>query len=236
MRSYTPSSMRLSLCLLLLAAASLPTAAQTADPDASGIFGETGTSVGYSGDGIGLTHTLRATVGYRFPSGVHLAATGHEGGSTRYGTLSFGPEVGYTQSIAPSTTLRLRLDGRASYFTGGALSGQGVQRTAYTSVAEGTLTRRFNLGRGVSFAATGGLYGGLVRTSDLDAGVRGQVEAGTFAEAGPVLGLQAEFNALGGRFAIGPHVGVPLLTKSRTVPGVGPLYESRQRSLVSFSF
>ncbi len=98
------------------------------------------------------------------------------------------------------------------------------------------MTRRFDVGRGLTVAATGGAYASTLRLSGLDSPTTSASRTG--AEAGVLAGLQLDFGALGGHFAIGPNLAIPVASPG-PLGGQGALpymSKTRNRSFVTFSF
>lgn len=211
-----------ALALAAPLAFSLPATAQVA-PDSvaleasallapaveTGLFVEARAGGGYGGSVTGVITAAQASIGYRLPSGLSLGATAY---GLTYGsetaTFAFGPDVRYSRALDARTMLNLRASGSAGF----ASFGSKTQATGLGSLVEASATRRFGVGGGVTLAATGGAYGGISRSFALttqSGALRGEE---TTADAGILAGLQAEFNALGGRFAIGPVVSLPVVS------------------------
>lgn len=233
-----------ALTLAALFVLALPAAAQPVAPPTTpsgptldaGLFGELGVSPGYSSR-LGVLHETRAVVGYRLPSGVTMALAASVDGGDAFSTLAVGPEIGLTRSLGSGTTVALRADGRASFVRGDHLAGAGYQPASLSAYAEGVVTRQIGLGRGLDLALTGGLYGAFGRRLDVGYApgtVVGNRVGGPYAEAGAVVGVQLEFDALGGRFSIGPAGNVPL-TATESARG-GGLTDGRRAGLVRFRF
>ncbi|MDT0632113.1 hypothetical protein [Rubrivirga litoralis] len=222
--------------------ASEAAASETAPPVGSlptGFFGEVSASGGYGGSGIGLITTRTGAIGYHLPSGLSVGAYASR---SDFGDIStsfvIGPEVQYERALSDRTTLNLDLNGGLGFYRGLGADVAQYRANGVGSRLEGSVTRRFALGRGVSLATTGGLYGGATYSlNDSDFAFDRGAKLG--AHAGAILGLQAEFEAFGGRFAIGPYGGVPLVS-TETLGGIGfDAYRSRggrSRGLIGFTF
>lgn len=216
----------------------LETSALLPSPDATGLYVEAEAGGGY-GSSLGVIVGTRVSLGYRLPSGLSLGATATH---IRYGdratSFAFGPDVRYSQALDARTTLNLRASGTVG-FTDGLSADSRFQANGVGGLVEASATRRFGLGGGVTLAATGGAYGGVSRAFAVTdpGGVYGR-DADVGADAGVLVGLQAEFNALGGRFAVGPYGGFPVMsTRDSRLVGAGTgLYRGtvRSRGLITY--
>lgn len=230
-------------CLLaVLALAVVPAAtAQVAfsHQTDSGVYAEAGAGGGY-GTSIGLTAVGTAAVGYQLPNGLAVGVhTTVASIGSRHSSVVVGPEVRYSHLLDPRTSLDLHASGSVGFYRGSALEASGYPTTALGMEVGGSATRRFNLGRGVALATTGGLFGGVARTLDRSTGlgITAEPAPDVHAYAGVTVGAQIEFEALGGRFAIGPYGSIPVVTTNR---GIGaapfPTGGGPTRGLITFSF
>lgn len=203
-----------------------PLAAQEAapptPPDEPGLYGEVGAGFGYSSS-LGVLAAGSAAVGYRLPSGlavgVHAARADF---GDHHSALAVGPEARYARPLGANTTLNLHASGTVGLYRGAAFEADGYRLTGLGAEVAGAATRRFGLGRGVTLAATGGLFGGVTHTAeaDLAPSFGASRSAGLGAHAGVVVGAQVEFKVLGGRLAVGPYAYVPLVSMG-SAPGYG---------------
>ena len=197
----------LALALVPLAAAAQPTVPNL-EP---GVYGSVGLSGGYGGSNVGALGAAEGAVGYRLPSGLGLGVYVAGGTASGQSVVAFGPEVTFSRALDARTTLDLHGNGTVALYRGPALEAAGFQSTGVGARLEGSVTRRFDLGRGVRLATTGGIFGGVTRSLGLEAASGPALEGGLGAHAGVVAGVQLEFEALGARFAVGPVLAVPVV-------------------------
>lgn len=227
----------LALSLVTLAALATAPSAQPTSSAAPGFYGRAGVNGGYWGGNFGVVSAPSVAAGVRLPSGLEIGGYVTRVGYGRQASvLAFGPEVSITRALGPSTTLDLRATGGVGLYSGNEYNAayQGV--TGLAAALEANVTRRFDLGRGIDLATTGGAYASAVRLSGFDSPTAPTSEIGS--DAGVLVGVQLEFDALGGRFAIGPSGGLSLLNSGQlgtlgAIPYLGTL---RNRGLISFSF
>lgn len=224
--------------------------AQTASPitdagpvdSSTGLYAEVGAGGGYGGSQTGAIVGGRVALGYRLPSGISVGGhlTGYQIGND-YTGLSFGPEVRYSRALDARTSMDLYATGALGLTSGSALESSGLQASGIGATAGVTATRRFELGGGVQLATVGGLTGGVSQAFDLEVAGATTRDGGLGAYAGVVLGAQVEFKALGGRFAIGPVLELPVLSSGlRSSYGLGTeayrVSGGRTRSFLTFTF
>lgn len=208
--------MRTLLALLALGLA-LPAAAQDdPSPDPAprdaGPYAELGISGGYGGSGVGVIAASEAAIGYRLPSGLSLG--GHVAISevgVDHRAFAFGPEVRYARTLDARTDLDLFASGSVGFYRGTAFAADGFRSTGLGAQLGGSATRRYDLGRGITFAATGGLFGGLGHAFENERAEVGIDAGGPEAYAGVVVGAQLEFEVLGTEVAVGPRGSIPLV-------------------------
>ena len=237
---------RLLLATALLAAplvsaqvAAPATDALAPSPD-SGLYSEVGIGGGYGGSGVGAIVGGSAAVGYRLPSGLAVGGhlTGYQIGDDHTG-LAFGPEVRLSRPLDARTSVDLYASGTIGLYSGTAFETSGLRATGIGAAIGATATRRFDLGGGVRIATTGGLAGGVSRAFDQEVPGVGLREGGAGAYAGVVVGAQVEFKALGGRFAIGPVLEIPVVsTGVRSSIGTQPYRAGGgpTRGFITFTF
>lgn len=212
----------LVLALAPIATAQTPAPSPAFTPE-TGLYAEVGAGGGY-GTSLGVIAVGGAAVGYRLPNGI--AAGVHARSSTVGGdhaALAFGPEVRYAMPLDARTTLDLHASGAVGLYSGPVFESAGLRATGIGAQVGGAATRRYDLGRGVTFAATGGLFGGVTQTfeADLAPAFGGDRAAGLGAYGGVVVGAQIEVNVLGGRLAIGPSGYIPLVSTGGDHLGYG---------------
>ncbi len=222
----------------LVSAQSSPPPGPVPDPDAdTGVFTELGVAGGYGGGGVGAIGVGTVSLGYRLPSGLSVGAhaSGVQYGGL-YSGLAFGPEVRYQRSLGESSTLDVHASGTIGFYGTDRLSGSGFQRSGFSLQTGATSTRRFDLGRGVRLATTGGLLGGVTRSDGLDFDSGFSTEDRTGAYAGVVVGAQFEFEALGARFAVGPSVYIPVVSSNQPPLGLHQTGGGPRRGFLTVTF
>ena len=180
-----------------------------------GVFAEAGGGFGHLGARLGAYTAAETSIGYRLPSGLavggHLSA--YRIGDSHTG-LAIGPEVRYRHALSERTLLDVHASGTLGLYSGELYDDASLRATGVGTQVGATATRRFDLGGGVRLAAVGGLEGGVTRAFDRTVGGV-ERDGRTEAYAAVVAGAQVEFKALGGQFAIGPVLALPVVQTGR---------------------
>lgn len=241
---------------LALALTAFPVVAQVQAPDSTeadappdvavlpevrpGLYVEGSGGGGWGGNSIGLLAYGDVALGYRLPSG--LAVGGRVAGAlhgARGGALTVMPELRYGHAIDDRTAFDLRLGVAASLRDHSAYLQDGLRMRSVSGIAEATVSRRFDLGKGARFVPIAGVYGLVGRSAGtaFDVGGTTYDRDGLFAEAGVVAGAQVEFTLFGGRLAVGPVLAIPAVRQGPGSPlGLDPARVGVRRSLVTFTF
>ncbi len=202
----------LAVLLTLPASAQVGTAPP---PDEAGLYGEAGVSGGYSGSS-GAIRLGHGAVGVRLSNGVALGLHAKSlGVGAAHEALAVGPEARLTRVLDPRTRLDLYASGSVGVYRGPRLDDQTFRATGVGTEIGASVTRRFDLGRGLTFAATGGAFAGVGQRFSFD-----DVDGGPEASAGLLVGAQLEFEVLGARVAVGPRGGIALF-QTRSPLGFG---------------